>query len=144
MSHAAGPDISAICPEGEELDLLLIVGLVDVEVTAPSTLCTGSTVIIDSPARVTDKYPCTVTLTVSSPCVQQVSLAKIEPRLLSVPVGPYHQHDVVVIEGSYLSAVSLSAVPGTVCVNVTFSVPRLDPVPGLLWVINTLDKWPHV
>ena len=46
LSHAAGPDIYAICPEGEELDLLPIVGLVDVEVTAPSTLCTGSTVIL--------------------------------------------------------------------------------------------------
>jgi len=31
-----------------------------------------------------------------------------------------------------------------VCVNVTFLVPRLDPVPALLWVINTLDEWPHV
>jgi len=27
---------------------------------------------------------------------------------------------------------------------VTFLTPRLDPVPGLLWVINTLDEWPHV
>ncbi len=24
----------------------------------------------------------------------------------------------------------------------TVPVPRLDPVPGLLWVINTLDEWP--
>ena len=66
LSNAAGLDISAICLEGEELDLPPIV--VDVEVS------TG-TVIIDSPTRVTNKCPCTITLTVGtgSPCVQQMN-----------------------------------------------------------------------
>ena len=73
LSHAAGPDISAICPEGEELDLLPIV---DVEVTT-------TTVIIDSPARVTDNCLCPVTLTVGTPPIQQEPLSKTEPRLLS-------------------------------------------------------------
>jgi len=142
LSHAAGLDIYAICPEGEELDLLPIVGLVDIEVTAPSTLCTGSTVIIDSPARVTNNCLCLVTLTVGTPPIQQEPLSKTELRLLpeslSVPLygrlsGPFNKYYACKHDST-----------GTVCVNVTFLVPRLDPVPGLLWVINTLDKWPHV
>jgi len=80
--------------------------------------------IIDSPARVIDY------------CRSACSSAKAALRQQTTPKtgSPLRRNLLRALFSKYRSS-ALSVV-------VTVPVPRLDPVPGLLWVINTLDEWP--
>jgi len=79
---------------------------------------------IDSPARVIDY------------CRSACSSAKAALRQQTTPKtgSPLCRNLLRALFSKYRSS-ALSVV-------VTVPVPRLDPVPGLLWVINTLDEWP--
>ncbi len=85
--------------------------------------------ILTSPARVIDHYHSSHSSTKAT-SRQQGTPPKTGPR------SPLHN----LLRALFSKYVH--SMPTTVAM--TSLVPQLEPVPGLLWVINTLDEWPHV